>query len=446
MALIGAAKAGAQEIDDSFYNRTGDFRFVTQYMHPLPRDTRISIDSLISGPNVTSRYAIDPIVGLNNRIKFLEADKPKQVNSEEERKHEEERKLLIERYQSFISEILKEKRSSNYGKSLATLTSAVKDGIINPEEFEGVEDGVYMLVKEGKANGCNNPYSVVALVRLSKDSLECYETSIKPQEPRKDSKDIPLALPEAPKTPEAQCNPEVYGLDLTKPIPQVGYYPPNLCPKPEVRKKDYSTLYGGLPGFPLFLPEAPKEISKVLEEKKIEDKKQKGVYLSLIAQGNANSAFDNFGGSLGLGIGNEKVRIAALVDASLGLDKLVDSYSGPLSAGRTAYGTVTDTNAFSVGLSAEAQLGPFVFGSGADYSNWIRKTVEQILDSSGDVVKSNTNSLVNSGITGKVYGGVELPLSDSWKLGVVGGYDGRNGGYFGVRNVFRLNQPRKEKK
>jgi hypothetical protein len=167
--------------------------------------------------------------------------------------------------------------------------------------------------------------------------------------------------------------------------------------------------------------------------------------LSLILQEGSNFDFNTFETSAGLRFGNEKFALGVLVDASIGLDKRIETYSSPLSAGRTAYGTVDNTNRFSVGLSAEAMWSHLVFGAGIDYSNLVKKTVEQINDKNGNTLKSNINSEPDRQVFGKAYVGAEIPITDSWKLGAIFGYNGRDGTYLGLRTVFRLNQPQKGK-
>jgi hypothetical protein len=71
LTLGSAGYMGAEGINDSFFNRTGDFIFVTQYMHKLDRKEKTSIDSLLRGGNITRIYAIDPVEGINSRIRFL---------------------------------------------------------------------------------------------------------------------------------------------------------------------------------------------------------------------------------------------------------------------------------------------------------------------------------------------------------------------------------------
>ncbi len=175
----------------------------------------------------------------------------------------------------------------------------------------------------------------------------------------------------------------------------------------------------------------PKETPKTEEPQ--------SAYLSLLAQANSNIALNSFGGSLGLRFNPLKdVGFGVNFDANYSLDELIDSYNAPMSARRTAYGTITDTNIYSLGLSAEAQLGPVILGGGADYTNWIRKVLEQIKDNDGTVLKSNTNSTSNGAFSGKVYGGLEFEPADGVKLGAIVGYDWNKGVYAGGRAAFRL--------
>jgi hypothetical protein len=202
LTLGSAGYMGAEGINDSFFNRTGDFIFVTQYMHKLDRKEKTSIDSLLRGGNITRIYAIDPVEGINSRIRFLGSERAKEFYSEEERRD------LIGRYKSFLNEICKEKRNPNYKKSLENLSKAVMDGEIEPKELEDVEAGTYMVVKEGidKEKGV---YSVFALARIGEKSealpseKETPKSSIKAPE-----KIIPeeqqLPLPEPPKETEKE--------------------------------------------------------------------------------------------------------------------------------------------------------------------------------------------------------------------------------------------------
>lgn len=282
---------------------------------------------------------------------------------------QEQRLDLIGRCQNFLAE-LKAKKIAPSKKSLEALSVALSDGTINPEELKDVENSVYAIVKEGYDNKVGN-YAVFYLTELTSE----------------------------PTISQFKAIAKAYH-DLveksTKDLEQKAQTPVIEAPK---QKKDYRSIY-------------------------------------LQAQQTTNGDLDSHTTSLGARFNPfQKVDIGfgANLDIGFGLDKETDSYSALLSAGRTANGTMTDTGKFSIGGSLEAQFGPLLIGGGFDYKNWIQNVVEQILDSSGNVVKSNTNSIPNRQIFGKVYTGVELPIGDAMRLGMVAGYNMKDGGYFGFR-------------
>ena len=385
---VGIASADNAVNDSVFNTRTGDFIFVTDYMHKINRNENTNIDELVKGENIKRIYAMDPSEAIRSRTNFLNSKRAKQFYSQEERLN------LIGRYKNFLNELSKQKISPS-AKSLEALSGAVSDGIINPEELGNVEDNIYAIVKEGIDKKVGD-YSVFYLTRLTSEKTSSqYEARIKELE-------------------------NVYN---------------ELAKKDEEQKEN------------LPLPEIPKE-EKKQREKKAKESKEKEGYFSLISQGTANSVFDAYSGSLGVRVNpfkNKNIGFGALLDLGFGLDKLTDSYSAPLSAGRTAYGTIEDTDKLSIGGSLETQLGPFVLGTGIDYKTWITNTVEKILDCSGDLVKSNTNAVPNRQVFGKLYGVAELPITDRWKIGTVLGYNWKDGVYAGLRTNFRLNNHKKRK-
>ena len=377
---VGTAYADNAVNDSVFNTPTGDFIFVTDYMHKINRNEKTNIDELVKGGNIKRIYAMDPSEAIRSRTNFLNSKRAKQFYSQEERLN------LIGRYKNFLNELSKQKISPS-AKSLEALSGAVSDGIINPEELGNVEDNIYAIVKEGIDKKAGD-YSVFYLTRLTSEKTSSqYEARIKELE-------------------------NVYN---------------ELAKKDEEQKEN------------LPLPEIPKE-EKKQREKKVKEGKEG--YLSLIVQGTSNSVFDAYNGSLGVRVNpfkNKEIGFGALLDLGFGLDELIDSYSAPLSAGRTAYGTIEDTDKLSIGGSLETQLGPFVLGTGIDYKTWITNTVEKILDCSGDSVKSNTNAVPNRQVFGKLYGVAELPITDRWKIGTVLGYNWKDGVYAGLRTNFKLN-------
>lgn len=377
--LAFAGNAYAQS-NDNFYNRTGDFMLVSNYMNDLSRTKTTSMDDLLKGGNVTSIYAVDAIKGLKSRIEFLNSARGKSFYNDEERN------LLIGRFNGFIAEISKEKRSSNYSKSLEQLSSAAKDGTISPNELLEVEDGTYMIVKEGTDKKVGK-YSVLALVKLKGGKV--YD--------------------------------EINGKKII--LDYVG----------EVTKDKISDVIR-------------KDITKV----KIQDEKEKPAIKeeakktlwSLTFGVNSNSQFDNFGGSFGFRaypFENKNVGLGIAGDVNFGLDKIVDSYKDELIDNLSAVGIVSETDNFSIGLSGEAQVGPILLGAGIDYDNKIIKKTAEILDGS-DVIKSNSDSTSKKEIFGKIYVGAEIPITKAFGIGALVGYNWKDGLYFGIKNNIKLNK------
>lgn len=191
-----------------------------------------------------------------------------------------------------------------------------------------------------------------------------------------------------------------------------------------------------------------KQAQKETSQKEISGTNQ--VPVNLIFEGNSNADFNSFGGSLGVRINpfkDKNLGLAALLDVGFGLDKQTDSTSltyldSVFNSDVTMSGVKNNSNNFSVGGSLEISYGPLVLGGGASYNSWIENTNEEI--SLGDILlKSNSVSVPNSTISGKVYGGLEIPIGKNYTIGAVGGYDSLNKFFFGLRNTIRLN-PSKE--
>ena len=166
--------------------------------------------------------------------------------------------------------------------------------------------------------------------------------------------------------------------------------------------------------------------------------KKDSLYPSIILQATTNAS-DVFGAGAGIGLGDSKVRMALIADIALGLDKdKLETYSSPLSAGRTAYGQIDLKNRFAAGLSLEGMLnvaGPFsLFADfGFCYSNDIKTTTEKILDKYGVALKSNVNSASDRQIFGKIAGGAKVG-----PVRIFAGYDKMNGAFGGVGAEFDL--------
>ncbi len=400
LAAGSAAVANAQSNpnDPIFNTPTGDFIFVTDYMHNTNRNESTNIDSLVKGGNVTRIYALSPEAAIQSRIKFLDSARAKDFYSQEERLD------LIGRYKNFLSELSKQKIAPS-AKSLEGLSNAVRDGTINPVELKDVEDSIYAIVKEG-VDKTTGPYSVFYLTRLTSETTPVqYQEKIKKLE--NDYNDLVKKMSEL----EKKASKEAPEPSLQLPTPERGKLP---------------------------LPQVP-AIPKKAEEENY-------VPISLVTELNSNFVFNTFGGAVGVRLApfkDKKLGLAGLLDLNFSLDKPIDSYSDSLSAGRSAYGTINETGASSIGLLAELQYGPLFIGGGANLQSWTANVLEQILDSSGSVIKSNANSTPNRQVFGKIYGGAEFPIGDIYKLGATIGYDGKNGAYFGLRNTFRLNSKKK---
>jgi len=379
--LALAGNAYTQETkDNSFYNRTGDFMLVSQYMNSIDKTKETSIESLLRGGNVTASYAIDAITGIKSRLQFLNSARAKSFYSDEERK------LLIGRYNSFIAELAKEKRSSNYSKSLEQLSRAANDGTLSPNELKDVENGTYMLVKEGTDKKVGK-YSLYALVSVGlNDSIKQEINAVKQKE------------------------------DSTK-------------------QNEDSTKSGKIFTFQdnLFRDIFGYGTNSALKSKA--KKSAKKTTSSLTLGVNSNKYFDNFGANVGFRVypAGGIVGLGISADGIYGLDKNIESYTETLSSGRSVAGSKDKKNIYSAGLSGELQVGPLILGGGARLENSIIATDEKILKA-GEVVKSNSNSVINQEVFGNVYAGIEVPVTKTFGLGATIGYDWGNGMFFGIKS------------
>ncbi len=205
------------------------------------------------------------------------------------------------------------------------------------------------------------------------------------------------------------------------------------------------------------LPETAEEEEKTekvvlpetaLPEYTEKERKTKSTPVSLIFGANSNAKFDSFGGTFGVRVNpfkNKKIGLGALMDVGGALDKQIDTYSRTFSNGRTFYGELNDKDIFSIGGSLEFQYGPLFFGGGIDSERFIREVIEQIRSVNGNVLKSNTNSVSDRQVFGKIYGGGGIPIGKRKNLRIEGllGYDASEGFYYGIRSSARLN-PNKE--
>jgi hypothetical protein len=136
----------------------------------------------------------------------------------------------------------------------------------------------------------------------------------------------------------------------------------------------------------------------------------------------------------------ENLGFGVSADVGFGKDKMLKSYEDILIDNLRAVGTAVGTHNLSVGLSGEVQIGPVLFGAGADYDSRIVKKSVELLEGD-EVIKSNSDSIFETGFSGKVYGGVEIPISKKFGVGVIGGYKfgkSDSGAFGGVKLNFKL--------
>jgi hypothetical protein len=397
LALAGNATAQqynftqekVSDADKSVFMRTGDLIFDTDYRPALDRTETTDMNTLIRGGNVTAFYAMDAIEALNSRINYLK------TNPEANKYFTKDAKdLLIGRYNILIKEISKEKRSPNYKFSLEKLSDSVKDGIITPEELMGVEDGTYCFVKEGTDSG--KGYAVFALRNLSKRIMT---------EPSRD----------------AEYESKIRAL--------------------EGELKDARNKNSGFENQIPKANEKPAEQIKPVVKVKPANTSDFKPYWSLTAGANTNTTFDNLEGNVGARFYPAKgLGFGVSADVGVGKDKVLDSYEDILIDSLRAVGTERGTNNFSLGLSVESQLGPFLLGVGASYNSRITEKTVELLEGD-EVIKSNSDSIFETGFSRKIYGGVEIPISKKFGVDVIGGYKfgkSGSGAFGGVKLNFKL--------
>ena len=454
--VLGLAVGGAGVANADTWLRT-DSIALTNYLQTitLTPDSKKDLAKLVENQNAK---VIDPREGVKNILTYIEKVGPYSEN---------EKAFLIGRYQKFLRELEKEKPDESYNSSLKLLNEAVKDRVLDSQGDRLYEDNRWKI-KPGKymIKYGNDKWSVPVFVDIKLAGRKKLEKEIvlplpKVQEEKKyvpcpylskveikeKEEDYELPLPEVKKE---ECKKGI--ITYTEEMPEVSLQPPySICkekklPLPETPKaaeiqKEKEVSKALTPYAEVSEPEK----AKVVEVPK--EKRERESFFSLIAQGASNIAFDAYTGSLGARYNfNKYLGLGLNLDVGFGLDKLVDSYSGPLSCGRIAVGSVTDTNKFSIGGSLEGQIGLAILGAGVDYKTWMTKTVEQIImEGCGNVLKSNTNTTPNRQIFAKVYGGVEIPITENWKLGAIAGYNWKDGMYAGLRTGFRLNNYKKKK-
>lgn len=379
---------------DAFNRTVGDFVFVTDYMHRINRNEKTNINALIKGGDVKSIYVLDPSQAIKSRINFMHSPRAKEFYSEEQRFN------LISRYQNFLNELKRQKIAPSK-ESLEQLSTAVMDGTINPKELKNVEDNIYAIVKEG-VDRQTGPYSVFYLTALTSEITSSqYQAKIKQLENAFNN------LIEAQK-PE---------LSLEPPIP----------PK-DIQKEEY------------ILPEPE------LEKKKEEDKKAiplsfffdfiggPGLGVTENLEGKIMSSTGMIGLNIGIGIGNH---FALAVNGGYGFPEKVGSKEITFPNRVIFEGKKDRTDFATIGISAEAHLPlsnyfDLFLGAGPNVWFYTEKSLEKMMKN-GNEIKSNSNSVSETDISGRFYLGAQgTPKDSALLLGAGVLYDTRKGlGLFG---------------
>ncbi|HKL24162.1 MAG TPA: hypothetical protein VJ912_02400 [Candidatus Nanoarchaeia archaeon] len=173
--------------------------------------------------------------------------------------------------------------------------------------------------------------------------------------------------------------------------------------------------------------------SKEKEENK--EKKNSNKDFSLIAQGNYGKNFYDAG--IGFKLGN----IAGVFDFSKAKDQTIRDVETPLGeTGRYFSGKEQNIDQTGIGANIEWHPGNLYFGVGGKHWSYTTKTTEKMHSSNGDVLKNNTNSESKTDLSGKIYGGYNISLSDKFNLGIQGGYGTKFGPFGGIRFSYDIKQ------
>ena len=141
----------------------------------------------------------------------------------------------------------------------------------------------------------------------------------------------------------------------------------------------------------------------------------------------------------GIGIGYGPFSLSA--NYSKSNDRLVEELEVPLSNDRQGVGTVKDLDFSSLGIGVEAYANKILFlGAGINFWNYTNSTVEEIVSSDGDVLKSRIASKSKKEISGRFHGGLDIPVSKAIGIRIIGGYDTKKGVWGGIGGRFKLNK------
>lgn len=370
-ALLGMAVGGmlyGQSVDapktPSFY-ATGDSIFNVEYIKPLPRDKDTDIYSLISGGHVTDLTVLDPITVLTGKLNYLKNDQRAKdfynsnKNPATHTVAEESRLKEIAICEQLLAQVSSEKRTPEYYKSLENLSRDVTmaNHVLTAKEMEGIAGGftyafdmkgysIYMNGNKIYTENYDVPMLVTFPVAESKPTVQEVESiQAKPAQPKQ-----PLPLPQAP----------------------VGTPAPSQSPIPK--------------------PDQASETKKSDSE----------IYFDFV-----NSP-ELIGGKVGLtgkvfdfGTSGVEARMGIALSGAYGYPQVVDStQTSPSSTGRYFEGNITNEDLLKAGLEVDFAVGDkngnFYFGIGPNIWVYDQKTLEQLLDSSNNVIKSNTNEKLQS--------------------------------------------------
>lgn len=144
-------------------------------------------------------------------------------------------------------------------------------------------------------------------------------------------------------------------------------------------------------------------------------------------------------GLKGAGIGIGYGPFSLSTNYSKSNDRIVEELEIPLSNGRRGVGTVKDLDFSSFGIGLEAYANKILFlGAGINFWNYTNSTIEEIVSSDGDVLKSNTDSKPGKETSGRFYGGLDIPVSKAIGIRIIGGYDTKKGVWGGIGGRFKL--------
>lgn len=409
LAVGGAGvAANADDIDYSFWNRTADFMFDVSYINkPINRNEETNLRKLIRGGKDETFYAISPVEAFRGRIAYLESEEGKKKFP-----NPALRSLYIERFQDFINYCEKNNLKPSK-KSLEKLSAGAKDGILEPSEFDGVEDNLYVIVGRG-----GDPYRVFLLAPVVSETTPAqYQTEINDLNNQiRDLNAQVNQLSQTPAQPQPQEQSQSQFQTQTQSQPQ-SQTPPQEQKQETARpqKKEsnlelYFSAFGG-PGI-----------------------------LGITTDNDGNTILTNalpaYGGFVGGRVGitgklNDGFWLGGSLKGAYGFPETVGSIntqSNPTSTGRYFIGSKTNSGALEIGLGSEALFGkgPVKVIVGGDVNVWIynQESSTGWYKNGNSVEPPNSGSSVKYDFSAEVHSGVKIDY-----LRLIGNWDSRKGIY-----------------